>query len=85
MKENILFVLYKDKPLDNKKTFKQKLKKYAKEINIDNLFIKINNYQIDKYGSALNYFDPNFWEDNNLKGKNLKNVKTKEYRKGNKA
>lgn len=84
MKNELIFELYKGKPTGNKKNFKKDVLKYGKDIDVDNLYIKIINYQIDKYGHQLNYYDPNFFELQKTMGMNQKINKTREYRKGNK-
>ena len=52
-KKNYLFTLYKDTPLDSAKEFRSKiLKKYGTGDTRD-LYSRICNYQIDKYGAIL--------------------------------
>lgn len=56
-KENIVFEEYKDKVLKNANSFKYKvLKKYGFKPST-NLYKKIVNYQIEKYGKSLMYVD----------------------------
>lgn len=52
-REDILFALYKDKATNGSKEFKEKLKKYKKEVNLTDLYTRVINYQIDKYGVSL--------------------------------
>lgn len=51
--EKLLYLKYKDRAFSNKNDFKQKLSKY--NIDLDNLYIKIINYQVKKYGRSLHY------------------------------
>lgn len=83
MKEDMLFAILKDKPLENSKEFKNRMKKYGK-INSTDLYIRITNYQIETYGYSLNSFDPNWFEDKRLNGFDTRSRKRREYRKGNK-
>ena len=53
MKDDIVFALYKDTAIGNKNEFREKIKKYIKDVNVGALFVKITNYQIDKYGKVL--------------------------------
>lgn len=53
-KEQVIFEIEKDKPIDNAKKFKSYLKKKYKGMDIRNLYIKIANYQIETYGEYLN-------------------------------
>lgn len=53
MKDEIVFALYKDTAIGSKDEFRKKVKKYLKDINFDELFIRITNYQIDTYGLTL--------------------------------
>ena len=50
--EGVLFNKYKDEILHNSEHFKSLVKDY-KEVNKENLYRKIINYQIDKYGEQL--------------------------------
>lgn len=52
MKEEILFSLYKDKPLCNTLVFRKKMSEY-KDIDANKLYIRITNYQVEKYGCTL--------------------------------
>lgn len=52
MKEEIIFGLYKDKPLVNSVAFRKKMSAY-KDVDASKLFIKITNYQIQKYGRTI--------------------------------
>ena len=52
--EGVLFNKYKDENLHNSEYFKSLLKKQnIKGINVENLYRKIVNYQIDKYGEQI--------------------------------
>lgn len=53
MKNEIVFALYKDKAIGSKKEFKEKIRDYIKDVNVSELFVRITNYQIDKYGRVL--------------------------------
>lgn len=55
MKEDILFAIMKDKPLENSKKIKEKYH----DINCAELRLMIINYQIDKYGYQLTKIDNN--------------------------
>lgn len=57
MKNDIVFALYKDQAIGNKNEFREKVKKYIKDINLDELFIRITNYQIETYGLTLSVED----------------------------
>lgn len=85
-KGDILFALYKDKPTDGSRKFQRNLKKYKEEVNLNNLYVKIVNYQIDKYGTTLDSRNEtsNYVEEMCLKGKWCRQDRCREYRKGNK-
>lgn len=52
--EGVLFNKYKDENLHNSEYFKSLLKKQnIKDVHAENLYRKIVNYQIDKYGEQL--------------------------------
>lgn len=53
MKTEILFARYKDTPVKRKKQFQTKLKEFAEEVDLGELWVRITNYQIDKYGMPL--------------------------------
>lgn len=55
-KKELIFNMFKDEPITLKK-FKKEIKKYniGKKESYD-LFVRIQNYQINKHGSALNTF-----------------------------
>ena len=53
MKNEIVFALFKDEVIGSKDHFRSKIKKYIKDVNVNELFIRITNYQIDKYGLPL--------------------------------
>lgn len=80
MKDEIIFALYKDKPIGNKKLFNKQCEKYAKQININEMYRKIVNYQIDTYGNTLNNFDPTWFEKNKLLGKISKKINNKHFK-----
>lgn len=52
MKEEILFGLYKDTPLVNTVVFRKKMQMYP-DIDANKLYVKITNYQVEKYGCTL--------------------------------
>ncbi len=53
MKEDIIFSLYKDKPVKNAKKFQKEIIKKYKDINVKELYLRITNYQLDKYDHVL--------------------------------
>lgn len=53
MKNEIVFALFKDEVIGSKDQFRSKIKKYIKDVNVNELFIRITNYQIDTYGLPL--------------------------------
>lgn len=55
MKEKILFEIYKDSSEINSKEFRDRLRNKHKDINFSDVYTKINNYQIKKYGQTLDY------------------------------
>lgn len=53
--KELIYELEKDNPYNNSKEFRTKItKKYGTIDNLTNLYAKIRNYQIDKYGKTLN-------------------------------
>ena len=60
MNEELIFEMYKDRPIKNARTFKGELRKKFKNIDVSNLFVRITNYQISKFGRALM---ENNWEN----------------------
>lgn len=54
-KKEIIFALFKDKALDID-IFKDIVKKRYKIDDYYKIYLKIINYQIDKYGIQLNYY-----------------------------
>ena len=52
MKEELIFQLYKDKPVKSSVYFKKEVKKYKLE-DPYSIYIRINKYQVKKYGSTL--------------------------------
>ena len=86
MKEDIISAMYKDKPLQTRRRFKDEMKKkYGSEINYNYLYEEITSYQIDKYGETLILFDPTWFEERKLRGKDNRKLKNQEYRKGNRV
>lgn len=53
MKDEIVFALYKDKAIGSKDEFRRTIKKFIKDINVNEVFLRITNYQIDTYGLTL--------------------------------
>lgn len=86
-KEDILFALYKDKSHSSKEDFLKDLKQYKNEVDLRNLYIRIVNYQIDKYGCTLDSKrdTTNYVENMYIMGKWNKQDKFREYRKGNRT
>lgn len=86
-KDDILFALYKDKATNGSEDFQKQLKKYKNEVNLRNLYTRIVNYQIDKYGKTLDDRNESlsYIADMILSGKGKRNQKCREYRKGNRA
>lgn len=85
MKEDLLFAMYKDEPVESCQRFKIKLQKYKKDVNLTHLYVRITNYQIDTYGNMLDFYDPNWFEKRRKMGKDNRRVKINEYKKGNRA
>lgn len=52
-KENLIFQLFKDKPLGCSKRFKENISKKFDNIDYTRVYRKIINYQIETYGSEL--------------------------------
>ena len=57
MKDDIVFALYKDKILGSRHAFERQIKKFIKEINVSDVYLRILNYQIEKYGCVLTKSD----------------------------
>ena len=53
MKEDILFALYKDKAIGRKEQFRDTIKEYVDEIDFETLYLRIVNYQVEKYNTQL--------------------------------
>lgn len=53
--EEYLFWKYKDWPLTNKDNFIHGLKTFRNQINLGELYNKIVNYQIEKYGNTIRF------------------------------
>jgi hypothetical protein len=71
MKENIIFSLYKDKPVRSAKEFRNEIeRKYGKEVNAKELYLRITNYQIDKYGYMLWDYDDEYTTEDYLRRAN---------------
>lgn len=85
MKDKIIFALYKDKPIKNRHKFMIEIEKYKNEINARELYTKIVNYQIDKYGGVLDEQaqTSNYVERMCINGNWSRKEKCREYRKGN--
>ena len=57
-KENLIFELEKNNLFENMKKFKSKITKlYGKIDNLNELCLKVQNYQIDNYGGILLSFE----------------------------
>lgn len=84
MKDDIVFALFKDKPTNGKDLFKKSVKKYIHEINVNEVYRRIINYQIKKYGYTLDdrYDSLNYFQKQNMSGNSSRNRKIKEHRKG---
>ena len=52
-KERLIFELYKDKPLNSSRVFRGKIQKKFNLIDTSDLYAKIINYQLKKYGYVL--------------------------------
>lgn len=53
MKDDIVFSLYKDTPLNSKNDFIELVKPFKNQINVNDVYLRIVNYQVEKYGSGL--------------------------------
>ena len=53
MKEDIIFSLYKDKPVRTAKEFRKEIESKYKGINAKELYLRITNYQLEKYDCVL--------------------------------
>lgn len=79
-KEKMVFELYKDKPVASK-TFRPLVKRKFKlnDKQITNLYARINNYQLKKYGRRIDkgeyieYYTPEEYERIKVNRRNLKN------------
>ena len=56
-KEDIIFALLKDQPIQNRRIFTQRLKQKYPDLNVKDLFLRIVNYQIINYGSSMDDYD----------------------------
>lgn len=53
-KEQFIFEEEKDTPVESASKFKKKItKKYGREINVRDIYIKVINYQVKTYGTTL--------------------------------
>lgn len=52
-KEDCIFEELKDKSFQNAKDFKERLVKKYKNVNVQNIYLRVANYQIKKYGTIL--------------------------------
>ena len=52
-KEECAFVQFRDKCFKNAENCKRKILKKYKDIDVNNLYIRIVNYQLKKYGDIL--------------------------------
>jgi hypothetical protein len=52
-KEDCIFEELKDKSYRNAKDFKERLMKKYKDIDASNMYLRVANYQIKKYGTIL--------------------------------
>lgn len=53
MKDEIVLAIFKDKAIGRKDIFRNQVKMFNNQINVDELFLRIVNYQIEKYGTQL--------------------------------
>lgn len=51
--EEFIFQNYKDKCFINATTLKNEIAKHFKNVNVNELYIRIVNYQVKKYGETL--------------------------------
>lgn len=83
MKDDIVFVLFKDETLHGKNEFKKSVKKYGSQINIDNVYLRIINYQVDKYGQTLSDAGSlNYFAEQKMSGNSSRRRKLNEHKKG---
>ena len=74
MKEDIIFSLYKDKHVRNAKRFREEIEKKYGDVNAKELYLRITNYQLDKYDHVLwDYDDEYTTEDYIRKAVNARN------------
>lgn len=81
--EELIFNMYKDTQLGTVSKFRSKFYKKFKNINWYELYAKINNYQIKKYGISLNdrqYRDEEFYKKMKESASHWKYDKTKRRR-----
>lgn len=53
MKDDIVFALYKDKAIGRKEQFRDTIKEYVDEVDFETLYLRIVNYQVEKYNTQL--------------------------------
>lgn len=84
-KEDLIFALYKDKIVTCKAFKKMCREKYGLE-NIGDLYVRLNNYQVKKYGVQLCYESETKedWKILNNKSNHRINMK-KQYYKGRRS
>lgn len=83
-KNDIVFTKFKDSPTNGKDSFKKSVKKYIHEINVDEVYRRIVNYQIEKYGRTLDdrYDSLNYFQKQNMSGNSSRRRKLNEHKKG---
>jgi hypothetical protein len=85
MKEDIIFSLYKDKPIRTAKEFRKEIENKYKDVNTKELYLRITNYQLDKYGHSLWDYDNEYktYDDyklNIISAKNRRRAKERYWR-----
>ncbi len=56
--EELIFELYKDKVIKNRKSFIKEMQSKFRDVNVSELYVRIVNYQINSYGEMLkNYVE----------------------------
>lgn len=71
MKEDIVFSLHKDKPVRNAKHFEKEMKEKYGNINTKELYLRIVNYQLDRYDHVLWNSENEYAGDKRKKAKNI--------------
>ena len=82
--EELIFEMYKDKPILNMKELKKELTKKFKKVNCRDLVIKINNYQIDKYGRPLGKYNFVFMDGEDVETVRLRERSRRAHRRNRK-